>query len=225
MLYVEDEMNELVEIDARFAEVLDSENLPDPPEKPNVLRKLFLTIYMEARERKPVVGLRFRIIGFTEEDRSQDGKPSDDNIDPVEIGRFINWPEVTQDGFGLMQPEPTQLDFASGNRTRVFIRLFGSPQWHFKTARSALVIPKKNGSASNLAKLKGTTGYRVRADGVAEVVARNEACNCISFLVDEPPGNKGDKTKVYMVVNFMDDDGVKLPVLIDPNVENKGGNP
>jgi hypothetical protein len=209
-------------VEPRFLDVVNGDDLPDRQgEKTERIR--FLTVYMEAQTTNPVTGLRFRIVGFSEADRKNLGRDFSGEPDPLEIAQFMNCTEVIKPEKPRMLDEQTQLDFEAMSNTLVVLRLFGPQQWHFKTARSALVRPQ---GGQNNANLRGTTGYRVRADGQAIPVDGTEPCTCISFLVGDPPGNSNArKTKVLMVVNFLDEGGIKLPVLIDPNVENQGKPP
>jgi hypothetical protein len=192
-----------------------------PPPWDRVLRiSLFITA--DWRRRSGLVsGLQFHAIGFSRDDR-----------DPGKLGRIGgNRDDLLATLLGAealyvagnralyATPEAQPLDFQVGPRTLVALRLHGD-HWEFQSAAGGIRTAEKQGGTPWLSHPMG-----LALDGGRVVeVAPDARCRCLCFITGEdgPP-----LTKTNLHINFLDTQGGKLrrlPVIIDPGVENQGGN-
>ena len=166
-----------------------------------------LLIYMTAVGDSPVSELRFHIQGYEEVDQGDNPGKS---VNGASIDELIR--EFVEDTSHFSPPAefvPTPLDFSIAKPCVVVLKLIGD-FWEFSPTRPP-VRTKDQHSDERYFGLKAHGSDRVKA---------------ISFAAKEPlPPNNGkfQRHGLNFYVDFLQH-GKRLPVMIDPDVVNKGGN-
>jgi hypothetical protein len=182
--------------------------LPHGEPDPDIRHIKRFAIFVESDGGTPVSQLRFRISGFTAEDEDDSGGTVIDASKSVSdyIDEFLASDE-------LVRPlERTPLDFALQNKCHVVLKLMGD-FWEFSRVRGPITMKEEHSDKRY---------YNPRAIEVDGQV------RAVLFSTAQPlPAATGTMKNVRhgfnLHIDFVDGD-LRLPVLIDPDIENRGGN-
>ena len=195
----------------------------DPPPWDRVLR---ISVFITADWRRSsglVSGLKFHAIGFSRDDRDPDklGRPADAQVRDLLLETLLEVEEPyvagSRDRDAHLEDSP--LNYQVGPRTLVALRLHGE-HWEFQSAADGIRTAEPQGDAPWLSHPIGMA----LKDGAVVEVPGTEPCRCICYITgkDVPA-----LTKTNLHINFLDTQNGqlrRLPVIIDPGVENQGGN-
>jgi hypothetical protein len=177
-----------------------------------------LIIHLEADEaHKPIDRLKIVINGFTPEDENEDGVPvrSQQELDQ-KLGEIVDAKTFGEPAARLVDPTP--LDFVVNDDMLVVLVLRGS-FWRFRSSDDAIASDKDH---KNRYHAVGT--WQRGSGGRLVFVSNNKPTRLISFRTGKGKGGNAELHKFYLYVDFINSaDGLIMPTVIDPNVENKGG--
>jgi len=131
-----------------------------------------------------------------------------------------NWEDKLRDVL-VNKPlvDRTSLDFALSAASRVILVLSGD-FWRFSNSMEALTTKFDLG-----AQYFDLQRHRLDAKNNVVPAGPDDDCRCISFFADEPcPDSCKIKHGFSLNVELVHGGKVMLPITIDPDIENKGGN-
>lgn len=185
--------------------------LPDGAPETDIVRIKRLSIYMTTDGATPTMDLGFHIQGYTEADENEEGGkliPAGSAPD-----RWID--EFLRDDTIRPAISPTPLDFSLQEKCFVVLKLIGN-FWEFSNRHDA--VTTKNSHADR-------RYYNLRGHALS-----NGPVRCVSFCARQPvrknSGGNHVRHGINLYVDFVQgvNDILRLPVIIDPDIENKGNN-
>ena len=181
-----------------------------PPNSPelDIVHIKRLSLYVTSDDDMPASSLKFNILGYTVEDRDETGGtivPAG-QFPQAEIDAFIDDPGLGAPS--LVRTSP--LDFAIQKKCFITLRLVGD-FWRFSAVRPGVTTKSRHADS----RYYGLVPH-----------SRNGVIKAITFCAKTPrEASNGAYVRhgINFYVDFMQD-GMILPVIIDPDIENKGGN-
>ncbi len=176
-------------------------------------------IYATGSGRPHLGDLQFRIISMEEAKREWGN--------PRRAGEWETFAEKLMSGYHPAARGATPLDFCVSDVSRIVLRLLGD-FWKFSDAPAAVTTKlDQGGMYFDLRRhMPDARGHLVDA-------GPRDPCRCISFFTREPADYRDERRDgMNFHVDFIELNlegrvygSNLLPVIIDPDVENKGGNP
>ena len=176
----------------------------DPPDQGIRYLKRY-TIYVKSDNLTPAKKLRFEIIGYTKEDRDESGGTPVSSVAKAYelIDVFLKDDRLQAD---LVRPD-TPLDFAIQEPCIITLKLLGD-FWEFSTANQ---VKTKDVHQDD-------RYYYLRPH------TRSGRIAAVSFCAKDPlPAGDNQEHGINLYVDFLQD-LLRLPVVVDPDIENKGKN-
>ncbi|WP_310497615.1 nucleotide synthetase [Sandarakinorhabdus sp.] len=179
------------------------------------------------------IDLQFRIRPYTDNDEYDlPGTPLAGTSLQNLVSEMCARPPFTTEGTprdnGLVEPTPLDMDITQP--CYVVLYLHGG-YWTFdmKGGKDAIKAKKKpDGDFSHSKKYGKPKGWVCEGGAAREWRATDKVVQVLSIQCDKPgakPQNgKGDLHPFNYYVRFLGPNGLELPIIIDPNVENRGGN-
>ncbi|HEV7660679.1 MAG TPA: nucleotide synthetase [Allosphingosinicella sp.] len=184
--------------------------LPDGDPEQDIKHLKRLSIYLESDSLIPARKLRINILGYTAADRDESGGTvvSPGKWPVTQIDEFLAAPSL---GMDAVLPA-SQLDFPIQAKCFVTLKLVGD-FWQFSNIRDPITTKEKHAD------------YRYYGLRTHRIGGRMAA---FSFCARKPQPEQDNGSYIRHGINLYIDflqDTFQLPVIVDPDIENKGGNP